>query len=287
MGGLEGLDSAWPPAEPVLEAARTHDRDRYLSALLAPVPARHDLVVLGAYLGEVARIPLIVQDASIGEIRLQWWRDALAASSEASGNPVADALIDLRRRRSLASDLLLAPLEGFSRALYEDGIRDAAELGDYIDETEGAAIRLALAVLDPAKTGDAERLVAPAARALGLTRLALTLPQQLAHGRLPLPADTLGKPCDPRGLVPQEAREATRELLAWLSSEATAALGEFRAGQSGLKPGHFAAFLPVCLVQPYLRSIVATGRDVLTDVADISPLSRIARLWFAHWRGRI
>lgn len=280
------LEDASPPGQPVLEAARAHERDRYLSALLAPADAQGDLIVLAAYFGEVARIPLVVQDAAIGEIRLQWWRDALAPSSEGSGHPVADALLDLRRRRSLAHDLLVAPLEGFSRALYEDGIRDASELQQYAEETDGAAIRLALAVLD-GKSQVAGPPAEAAARALALTRLALTLPQQLAHGRLPLPVAYIGAARDPRGLAAQEARDATRHLLQRLAAEATDALTQFRAGQDRLSPGLLTAFLPVCLVAPYLKSIVAASRDVLVDVADISPLSRVARLWFAHWRGRI
>lgn len=290
MSERDRLEDARPPDQTVLEAARTYERDRYLSALLAPQDAQGDLVVLAAYFGEVARIPLLVQDVAIGEIRLQWWRDALAPSAEASGHPVADALLDLRRRRALPHDLLAAPLEGFSRELYEDGIRDASELQRYAEETDGAAIRLALNVLDD--TSQVAGLsIDPAARALALTRLALTLPQQLAHGRLPLPDAYYGAARDPRGLAAQDARDATRQLLERLAAEATAALAQFRAGQDRLGPGYgsglLAAFLPLCLVAPYLKSIVAPRRDVLADVADISPLSRVARLWFAHWRGRI
>jgi phytoene synthase len=48
-----------------------------------------------------------------------------------------------------------------------------------------------------------------------------------------------------------------------------------------------AAFLPLSLVEPYLKAAVKPKRDVLVDLADISPLSRVMRLWFAHWRGRI
>ena len=68
-----------PPSRDVRDAARAYDRDRYLSALLAPSRARDDLVVLAAYLGEIQRVPLMIREALAGEIRLQWWRDALSA----------------------------------------------------------------------------------------------------------------------------------------------------------------------------------------------------------------
>ncbi len=275
-----------PTSDPVLEAARTHAYDRYLSALLAPPAVRNDLLVLAAYLGEIRRIPLVAHDAAIGEIRLQWWRDALLSAAP-SGHPVADAVLDLKRRRSLRADLLEAPLEGTSRELYEDGIRDARELALYADEAEGAALRLGLAVLGGEGDRDAEQLIEPAGRALALTRLALTLPQHLASGRRVLPADYAGTSRDPRGLGPAEAREATRALLARLGEDAGQALAAFRRGQAGVEKGLFTAFLPLSLVAPYLKSVLAPGRDVLADVADISPLSRVMRLWFAHWRGRI
>lgn len=273
-------------SDPVLDAARTYAYDRYLSALLAPPAARDDLIVLAAYLGEIRRIPLVAHDAAIGEIRLQWWRDALL-SDAASGHPVADAVLDLKRRRSLSADLVAAPLEGTSRELYEDGIRDSRELALYCDETEGAALRLSLSVLGGEGDRGAGRLVDPAGRALALTRLALDLPQHLALGRQVVPADYAGVSHDPRGLGPADARAATRVLLGRLGEDAGQALAAFRRGQNEVGKGLFTAFLPVSLVAPYLKSVVAPGRDVLADVADISPLSRVMRLWFAHWRGRI
>ncbi len=279
-------DSGPRVSDPVLDAARTHAYDRYLSALLAPAAARDDLVVLAAYIGEVRRIPLIAQDAAIGEIRLQWWRDALA-SGQPSGHPVADALLDVKRRCALRDDLLAAPLEGFARELYEDGIRDLRELADYAEETEGAPIRLALAVLGGERDRAAARLVAPAGCALALTRLLLALPQHLAFGRLPLPAEILDPARDPRMLDAAGAREAVRGLASRLADDAERALAEFRKEQVHLAGGLFAAFLPVSLVAPYLKAVVVPRRDVLAEVADISPLSRVMRLWFAHWRGRV
>lgn len=279
-------EAARPPDQTVMDAARAYDRDRYLSALLAPAAAREDLVVLAAYLGEIKRIPLAVRDPAIGEIRLQWWRDALSPGL-VSGHPVADAVLDLQRRRSLDRDLLLAPIEGTSRELYEDGIQDGPEFAQYAEETEGTAIRLTLAVLGGPNVRKADGFVEPAAQALMLTRLALTLPQHLALGRLPLPADFPSDQRDPRGAGAEEAKEAARGLILSLAEEATRALAQYRNLETRPGADLMAAFLPLSLVEPYLKAAVKPGRDVLVDVADISPLSRVMRLWFAHWRGRI
>lgn len=275
-----------PEGPAVLEAARTFSRDRYLSALLAPAAARDDLVTLAAYLGEVERIPLLTREPGIAEIRLQWWRDALAASV-ASGHPVADAVRELQHRRALDPELVGMTIEGVSRELYEDGVADAHDLDAYVAETDGAGVRLALAILGSGQDVKAGLLAESAGRALAFTRIALALQQQLAHGRLPLPASFLGSEGDPRAAAPQEARVATRAILSRLETEALRATEDARRLFATLDRRVSPAVLPLCLVRPYFKAIMAPKRDVLIDIADISPLGRVTRLWLAHWRGRL
>jgi phytoene synthase len=78
-----------------------------------------------------------------------------------------------------------------------------------------------------------------------------------------------------------------RTLLARLAEDALGALSQFRSGQARLGAGLLPAFLPACLVEPYFKSMLAPRRDALVEVADISPLTRVVRMWFAHWRRRI
>ena len=61
------------------QQARIHDPDRALSALFAPEPARGALLALLAFNAEIERVPRMVREPILGQIRLQWWRDALAA----------------------------------------------------------------------------------------------------------------------------------------------------------------------------------------------------------------
>src|SRR5512145_2880437 len=87
-------DANLPDAAIVREVARDLDHDRYLAALLAPVPARDALMTVAALHGEIARIPTSVREPAMGAIRLQWWRDALGGETgpEPTGSPVADRL---------------------------------------------------------------------------------------------------------------------------------------------------------------------------------------------------
>src|SRR5688500_5120994 len=71
---------------------RQADRPRYYSTLFAPVGIRGDLFALYGFAAEIERIPDQVSDPTIGEIRLRWWRDALAGGSEFSGKGQSPAL---------------------------------------------------------------------------------------------------------------------------------------------------------------------------------------------------
>ena len=64
----------------------------------------------------------------IGEIRLQWWRDAIEAaqSDSLTGNPVADAVMGLIRRRGLPIDLFTHVLDARITDLYADPMPDEA-----------------------------------------------------------------------------------------------------------------------------------------------------------------
>ena len=73
---------------------READRDRYLAALFAPADKRDALFALYAFNVEIARVRDVAREPMPGEIRLQWWREALEGKrdGEARAHPVAAAL---------------------------------------------------------------------------------------------------------------------------------------------------------------------------------------------------
>lgn len=66
------------PLDTLRQAAIAREPDRYFAATLAPEARRYDLIALTAFAAELANIPTQVREPLAGEIRLQWWRDALA-----------------------------------------------------------------------------------------------------------------------------------------------------------------------------------------------------------------
>src|SRR5207248_5798401 len=82
---------------------REHDRDRYLAALLAPSAARKHLFALYAFNYEIARIRELVREPMPGELRLQWWRDAVVgqAHGDVARHPAASAVVATIEKFSL------------------------------------------------------------------------------------------------------------------------------------------------------------------------------------------
>src|SRR3982074_2398383 len=82
---------------------RSADKDRFLAALFAPAEHRGALHALYAFNIEVARVRERIREPLAGEIRLQWWSDAIAGegAGDVRSNPVAAALLAVMARYRL------------------------------------------------------------------------------------------------------------------------------------------------------------------------------------------
>jgi hypothetical protein len=134
-------------AELCADLVRRFDRVRYLTTLFAPREARPGLWAVYAFALEVrrAREP---REAIAREIRLQWWRDVVAAiyAGKPQDAPVARALCDAVKAHRLSRERIETLIES------ED------------PEASGVSVQLALEVLGAT---DGESM--EAARLIGLS----------------------------------------------------------------------------------------------------------------------
>jgi phytoene synthase len=126
---------------------RDTDKDRFLATLFAPAPCRSDLYVLYAFDLETAGVAQRVRDPAAGEIRLQWWHDALAGISESPGNPVADAMLETTARYGIDTLLALSLIDVRRQALYDNASQTDAEFELFASQTEGAIYLMAAQVM--------------------------------------------------------------------------------------------------------------------------------------------
>jgi phytoene synthase len=122
------------------------DKERYWAALYAPADRRDALYALYAFDHEIARVPAVAREPMAGEIRLQWWREALerTRNGEAAANPVAAALLDIVASHDLPVDGLIRLIDARGGGLYGESPSD---LEAFADAVYGAIIVLAAQML--------------------------------------------------------------------------------------------------------------------------------------------
>jgi len=252
----------------VREAARNLEFDRYLAALLSPRPARQGLIALAAFLGEIGRIPATVSEPAMGEIRLQWWCEALAGSLTvaATGSPVADAMRQTMQRYALPESSVLSLIDAYSRELVSGALAAPGAVGAYADATQGAAFRLAAHIVGVGDDAAAEAYLAAAAQSYGRVQLLRALPALVTRGRNPFGEEAA-----------TNWAAAVQPVLAEAKMWLTEARRRASAAPATIRP----AVLPLALVEPYLAALERLGPNVASQRAEISPLTRVWRLYRA------
>ena len=256
----------------VRAAARLSEADRYLAALLSPREVRGDLIALAAYLGEIRGIAGEVREAPLAEIKLQWWRDALARfdAGEKSGNPIADEFARVVATRTLPRAKLEDWFDACVHTFYADPPASDEALVLELKLLEGIPFAMAARILGQAGADENDGTIPDAAVAYGLARLGLGYPRALARGRSPLPVNVT--PDDTKAYIVREAR---------------AHLARVKPQFAHASQAQKLALLPLALVEPYLQALEKHDHDVSRHIGDIAPLSRVWRIWRARAAGRI
>ena len=231
---------------------READKDRYLANLLIPEPARTHAFALHAFNAEIAAIRDRAREPLAGEIRLQWWRDALSgkAAGDAERNPVAAALIDTVERRRLPRDPLIALVDARRFDVYDEGMPSIAALEEHLRATSSTLFALLARLLDDRSSPAASEA---AGIAYGLTGLLRAFPIHAARGQIYVPSDLLKqtgtKPADIlTGTDTSALRAALLTMRDWASRRLSEAENQLAAVSTAARPG----YLPLALVPGYL-----------------------------------
>lgn len=264
------------------DAARTLDRARYLSALFAPEVVRPAMFALAAFGGETARVRDAVREPMLGEIRLQWWHDGLAAGPDAaaSGHPVLDGVRAAALRWSLPLAALVRLVDARRLDLYDDPVTTLTDLEGYAGETDGALTQLSAIVLAEGRDPATGTLAGHAGVAETLVRVLTEMPRLAARGRCTLPLDVLAR----HGLTDADVLtgQATPALMAAMGDLATTATGHLDAVRAGLRevaPAVLPAFLHLAPLRRRLAALTRPGRDPFRAPLPPSPLLDQWRIW--------
>lgn len=265
------------------DLARAQDFSTYAASLFVPADARRAWLALAAFNAEVTHVRDHISQPLPGEIRLQWWRDALtgdaknAAHGEVEGNPVAAELLRAITLHDLPREALSRLIDAHVFDVYDDPMPDLAAIEAHCRDTAAALYALRAKVLGANSAGIA-RLAEHAGIAEGLIDVMLALPRHAARRQLYLPADLLNL----HGVVTEDiflhrTSAPLNEALAHLRREARSQLEQALAMLADAPPAARRAFLPLTVIGKILTRL-ETSEPFAPPV-----LSRLGILWTA-WR---
>jgi phytoene synthase len=233
---------------------RAQDFKSYAASLFASAEARRAWLALAAFNAEVAHVRDHISQPLPGEIRLQWWRDALTGDrqntdrSAVEGNPVAAELLRAIALHDLPIETFVRLIDAHVFDVYDDSMPDMAALEAHCRDTAAALYLLRAKVLGE-NSPEIARAADHAGIAEGLVDVMLALPRHAARRQLYLPADLMNL----HGVVAEEiflhqASAPLNEALAHLRREAKSQLEQARAMLADAPPAARRAFLPLAVL---------------------------------------
>jgi 15-cis-phytoene synthase len=263
---------------------RAADKDRYLAGLFAPAAERRHLYALYAFASELSRVREAAREPLPGEIRLQWWRDALHGEpGEVAAHPVAAALIATIGACALPTEPLIALIDAHGFDLYDDAMASLAELDAYAEHTAGTVFALGAKMLIGADNADAIAAAAASAGiAYGIAERLRSFPRDASRRQIFVPLDLLRQYGVSREEI--EARQNTaglRAALVALRGHAREAFARFRAKAPALPDACAPAFLNLAVVPALLARLDAA--DPFSEI-EVPQWRRQWTLWRAARR---
>jgi phytoene/squalene synthetase len=267
-------------------AVRKADFDRYLAALFARALVRPHLFALYAFNYEMAKTAETVTQPTLGLIRLQWWRDAIAElyAGRIRNHPTLRALGQAISAHDLPPYLLDEMIAARENDLEEAPFANIASLEAYADATSGHVMRLSLRILGAGERFD--DLAREAGIAYALMGLCRALPFHALQRRLMLPLAVVRSADLSREDIFSGKADANISKL--IGTIAQRARGHLRAGAAELVPRRFLpALLPAALVPLYLKPMTVSGFDPFRELTDVALYRRQLAMLMAMARGRI
>lgn len=125
------------------------DHDRYLTTLFVDADQRRALNALYAFNIEISKVLESRSEALVGEIKLQWWCDALKDMGEGTlaKHPVIQELSLIHMQKGIQIDDLILIIQARNDELQGNSAKTLKALIEYCRQTAGTLNRLAQQIL--------------------------------------------------------------------------------------------------------------------------------------------
>lgn len=271
------------------ETVRRFDRDAYLVCLFAPAAQREAFFSLFAFNIEVAKTAEVVSEPMLGQIRLQWWREAIG--DLAAGRPPRhDAIVPLARPLAegrLTGALFERMIDAREGDLEPTPPPSLAALEAYAEATSGGLIQLLLELLD-GRDEAARRVAGHVGIARALGGLLRAVPFHARQNRIYLPRDLLDNHAVRRDdLLRLRPSEGLDRTVAAVAEAAERHLAAARAAVRDVPRGARPALLPAAIARRDLASLSRAGYNPLDARVQQPRPDLVWRLAWARLSGRI
>ena len=267
---------------------RDADKDRYFATLLLKSPEREAVQSLFAFSADVASIRDRAREAAAGEIRVQWWVDAIKGGGHGNvrGNPLAAALLDTMARHRLPSAPIVRLADARRFDLYHDPMPDLASFEGYAGETTSALYQLAALIVDPTEASGAADAAGHLGVAKALAGHLRALGYNAARGRLFLPLSVFAANGatleDILGGRATDGVLAARNQLIELAQEHAA---KARLAVKALPRSLHLVFAALALLPAEVARLQASQHAPFSPPPDVPDWRKLAAMAWFSWRG--
>ena len=267
---------------------RANDRDRYLATLVLTGAGRDAVTALYAFNADVASVRDRVSNPAPGEIRLQWWADALDGQGhgDVRQNPVADALLDAMARYRIPAGTLQRLIAARRFDLYDDPMPDLESFEGYAGETASTLYQLAAMILnegEPVETGDAAGHLGVAHAMIGHLR---AFGYTASQGRIMLPWSIFAaNGVAEREIFSGQESEGLVEALGQITELANDHLAKAETAIAALPGKLKPAFAAVAMLKAQL-ALLNAPRNIFASAPDEPDWRKITRLLWWSLRNR-
>jgi len=272
----------------IAEEVRQYDYDRWLCSLFAPSDIREHLFAFLAFNIELSRIRETVSEPMLGDIRLQWWREAISGLERRSpkSHPVIEALDFTNRRRPIDFSLMQDMVDVRARDLDPTPISSIDELMAYADGTGGALHRLMMP-LTGFESSEGMDAAGQAGRAFALSGIIRAIPFHFRHDLVLIPVEMMEEVGVTRNTVFQEEHRRSffgivEEMTKLAGLELQKAQKQARLAGPNVKP----VSLINGITGLYLRRLKAASYDPAHSKVQVGRLAKIASLFVTNLSGR-
>lgn len=251
---------------------------------ILPLERRDDMVVFYAFcrtmddLADDAVLPIAQREQAL----LSWREGLLGGFAQAT--PLQAQVIDLRERREIPNELLIAIIDGCRMDLEPRRFATWADLDAYIWKVAGAVGLVSIRIFG-CVDANSEKYAVALGRALQLTNILRDVGEDLANGgRIYLPLEDLERfACTENDLQKKCVGGA---VLALMDFEARRAEDYFNEAAALLPPRDRKALLPARIMASIYREVLMRmrrdGFDIFHKRYALSSLQKVAIL-MRHW----